>query len=117
MSLTVDQLNRNILDNSHVKDTIREQLDVIDKQITRQGQQFGENTLIYSLPVVFGNVTSDPSIISRIVYASIIKSLVKRGFNIKYIPSDTKPRLCIRWNIVVNESEIKAYDDYLKKYI
>lgn len=115
MSLTVDTLNKSILGGSSLVDTIREQLLVIDKMLTRSDKVMGSNIVIYDLPTMFPTLPTDTSTTKKMIYARIIESLENRGFtcSLKILNPD-KVQLLIRWNIGVNNSELEQLEAYLK---
>ena len=115
MSLTVEALNRTTIGSSSMADFIKEQLLIIDRMIQRSDKSMGENTLRYSMPMIFPGIPTDYDVSKTIVYAKIIKSLEKRGFVCKLnIDKKTdKTDLYIKWTVFIDPEELND----LKKYL
>lgn len=115
MSLTVEVLNKSIIKGSSIKDLVKEQLLIIDKQIQRADKCMGENTVVFNLPVLFPGLPTDNHISRTIVYAQIIQSLEERGFNcsLSIDKKTDKARLFIRWTVFIQQKEYVQLETFL----
>ncbi len=117
MSLTVAQLNENMVKNSSINAYIHEQLEVIDIQIRRHDKSVGDNTVVYEIPSIMTAMSTTRDVTELITYHALIENLEKRGFKVrlKLDREQEKNYLVISWVTAVDNEEIDRLTKYLKQ--
>ena len=117
MSVTVTQLNENIIKNSSINAYIHEQLEVIDIQIRRHDKTVGDNIVIYEIPSIMIAISTSRDVTELIIYHALIENLEKRGFKVrlKLDREQEKNFLVINWVTAVDNDEIEKLTKYLKQ--
>jgi hypothetical protein len=117
MSITVKQLNNDQFEHL-ISLNIKEQLDIIDKKITRTIKKIGHNEINTTLPTNFSNIPYNKDIIVPLIYSKIMKSLESRGFSVKLQMAIKPPNLIIGWNnSVFTDKDIKENLEYVSSKI
>uniref|UniRef100_A0A6C0LLL4 Uncharacterized protein n=1 Tax=viral metagenome TaxID=1070528 RepID=A0A6C0LLL4_9ZZZZ len=111
--VTVSQISRSVLAGTTLNDIVREQLFIIDKKIIAIKKNIGENVLVYNLPVTFPNLQSERTDSRIIIYTHILKSLEKRGFEVKIKLSESQAIVTIKWTIGLSNEDLSTMERYL----
>lgn len=117
MSVTASELGL-ISASSHGYETvIREQLALIDAQLRRNSHILGRNIVEHQLPTSFTTSRRglERSTIERIIYSSIIKSLMDRGFEVRILITDTTTTLYVSWVVALGTKEFDAMTTLIRK--
>ncbi len=119
MSITAEQLGRRS-DDGEVAKIIKGQLDAIDAILLSSEKGMGHNSMTVPLPVCFPEVRAgSEDTVRTIVYASVLRSLEKRGFKVALRAERTKmggvrPHVLIEW---MGKGGISSGVDEMKRYL
>jgi hypothetical protein len=114
MSITAKRLSKSGARGKQMDAIIREQLQIIDDKMLRAERTWGRNVVTHDLPTNLAMPGLDKRDAQRIVYSAIIRSLTKRGFEIRLLLEESKSSLYAVWVTDLDTEEIQAMNQLLK---
>lgn len=93
---------------------VREQLQIIDDRLMRAERTWGRNVVVHDLPTNLAMPGLDKRDAQRIVYTAIIRSLTKRGFEIRLLLEENQSSLYVVWVTDLDTEEIQAMNQLVK---
>ena len=115
MSITAKQLKQSGARGKDLDGIVREQLQILDDKLLRADRTWGRNVLLHDLPTQLSLPGLDKKDAQRIVYSTILRSLDKRGFDVRIILETEKTTLCIGWMTDLNTEEIESMNVLIKE--
>lgn len=113
MSITATQLSKTGARGKDIDTIVRDQLQIIDDKLLRADRSWGRNVVTYDLPNNMSLPGLEKRDAQRIVYSSIIKSLVLRGFEVRLLLEKNQTVLYIAWVTILNVEELEAMNKLL----
>lgn len=114
MSLTAVQLSKFSLHGKILDELVRTQLGLIDEKLQRHEKNWGRNIVSYELPLTMVLPGLDKRESQRLIYASIIRSLKRRGFELALTLEHNKNILYIAWVTDLDRAELEALNLLIK---
>ena len=114
MSITAGQLSKTGARGKDIDTIVREHLQIIDDKLLRAERTWGRNVVTYDLPSNLGLPGLDKRDAQRIIYSSIVKSLQKRGFEVRILLETEQTVLYIAWVTELNVEEIEAMNRLIR---
>lgn len=115
--ITARELGRTSAKGADMKALIQEQLRVLDEALVNAKNQLGETSLTYNLPQVPQVRGLSVGDTQRVLYASIIQSLVQRGFKNVYIEFQPKRTfLYIEWESTLDREELESINLIIRRH-
>lgn len=115
MSITAKQLNKAAIQNKDIDTIVKENLWIIDSKLLQSGLQIGKNTVAHELPVNMNIAGLDKKNAQRVVYSTIMNSLMRRGFDVKILLEDTCTILYVSWTANISPEEVSAMNLIINK--
>jgi len=115
MSITARQLNKPY--KKELESLVCEHLQIIDDKLIKSEKILGKNHIEHDLPINILVIGLDKKNAQRIIYATIIRSLEKRGFKTNIILEENKTTLIVKWKSEFNSKEIESMNSLLKSKI
>lgn len=117
MAITASQLSKSGARGKEMDNLVREQLQIIDDKLTHASRVWGRNVLIYELPTQYPFQGLSKQDAQRIAYCAILRSLEKRGFEVR-LQLERRPErsiLYVAWNTDLDLEEVKAMNELIVK--
>jgi hypothetical protein len=114
MSITAKQLSKSGARGKDIDAIVRDQLQLIDDKLLHADRSWGRNVVSYDLPGNLALPGLDKRDAQRIVYSSIIRSLQKRGFEVRLLLENPQTVLYIAWVTELNTDEIDAMNKLIR---
>lgn len=108
MSVTAKHLSKSGARGSDLDAMVREHLQIIDDRLTKADRRWGRNVVPYDLPVVLAIPGLDKKGAQLIVYSAILRSLEKRGFELRILLEDDRTTIYIAWMTDLDVDEVEA---------
>ncbi len=114
MSVTVRQLSKSGAKGKELDALVREQLLMIDDKLLRADRTWGRNVVMHELPVGYALPGLEKKDGQRIVYSSILRSLMERGFGVRILLESERTLLYLEWVTDINREEIDAMNRLIR---
>jgi len=114
MSVTVRQLSKSGAKGKELDALVREQLLMIDDKLLRADRTWGRNVVMHELPVGYALPGLEKTDGQRIVYSSILRSLMERGFGVRILLESERTLLYLEWVTDINREEIDAMNRLIR---
>ena len=114
MTITLKQLSKLSAKTKELDNVIREHLQIIDDKLLHSDKSWGRNVISHDLPVSFIYPGLDKKDAQRMIYSNIIKSLEKRGFEVKILLETERTILYIRWTCEYDTLELDTMNSIIR---
>ena len=114
MSVTVRQLSKSGAKGKELDALVREQLLMIDDKLLRADRTWGRNVVMHELPVGYPLPGLEKKDGPRIVYSSILRRLMERGFGVRILLESERTLLYLEWVTDINREEIDAMNRLIR---
>ena len=113
--LTADVANNINKLQDYIETTVASQLDIIDQKILSHNMNWGRNVAQINMPENFVMNKLEKADAQRVVYSKVIKSLKKRGFDVRISlgRAGTGTTLFVAWMVGYREDEKEKMDDII----
>ncbi|HVE14536.1 MAG TPA: hypothetical protein VNI01_14150 [Elusimicrobiota bacterium] len=108
MALTAKEICRTIRLVPALRDAIRDHALAIDDRIRRAPGALGANCVVHELPARFMISGLSNAQAQTVIYSTILRSLTKRGFDVRIRIEDLRAYLYIRWFTELSVAEDDA---------
>ena len=115
MSITAKQLSKSGAKGKDLDTIIRDQLIIIDDSLQRADRTWGRNVIAQTLPTNFSLPGLKKKDAQRIIYATIIKNLFSRGFNVRILLEAERTTLFLEWVTGLNSEEIDTMNNLIRR--
>lgn len=114
MSVTAKQLAHTGAQGKEIDAIVHDQIKVIDDRLLHAPRTWGRNILSYEMPTSFPSILGLEKVnAQRIVYTSVIKSLDKRGFEVRVLLEQDRTTLFIAWVTDLSAEEVEAMNSLI----
>lgn len=108
MSVLASQISKSGAKGKELDTTIREQLQIIDDKLLKAERTWGRNSVTHELPVSISIPGLAKKDAQRILYSAILRSLERRGFEVRILLDDDHTILYIVWTTDLDSKEVDA---------
>lgn len=115
MSVTAKRLSKSGARGKELDAIVREQLQILDDKLIHHSRSWGKNVVSHDLPVNLAMPGLDKRDAQRIVYSAIIRSLVKREFEVRLLLEESCTTIYIAWVTDLDTEEIQAMNQQIRK--
>lgn len=114
MSVTAKQLSNSGARGKDLDAVVREHLQIIDDKLLRADRKWGWNVVTYDLPVQFSVPGLEKKDAQRIIYSTILRSLLKRGFELSLLLEPDLTTVAIGWMTDLDVNEVEAMNAVIR---
>lgn len=114
MSVTAKRLSKSGARGKEIDGLIREQLHIVDDKLVRAERTWGKNIVSYNLPTNLALPGLEKRDAQRIVYTAVVRSLKKRGFDVRLLLEEHVSTLYISWVTDLDTEEVQAMNQLLR---
>jgi len=113
MSVTAKQLSKTGARGKDLDSVVRENLQIIDDKLLRADRTWGRNVVMHDLPITLTLPGLGKKDAQRIIYTAILRSLDKRGFDVKILLTK-RTTLYIAWMTDLDVEEVEAMNALIR---
>lgn len=114
MSVSASQLSKSGARGKDLDAVVREHLQIIDDKLLRADRTWGRNVVTHDLPITLALPGLDKKDAQRIVYSTILRSLDKRGFEVKILLEHDRTTVYIAWMTDLDIDEVEAMNALIR---
>ena len=114
MAVTTKNLSKLSSKTKELESIIREHLQIIDDKLLHSDKSWGRNLITHDLPTSFVFPGLEKKDAQRMIYSKILKSLEKRGFEVKILLETDRTILYIIWTSEYNPEELESMNSIIK---
>lgn len=115
MSIKASQLSKSRTTSKELDNLVKEQLLIIDGKLQSSGRSWGRNIIQHDLPIMINLPGLDKKDAQLIMYSAIIKSLERRGFEVRIMLEAKRTTLYIAWLTDLDVEEVEAMSAVLRQ--
>jgi len=115
MSVTAEQLSKSGAKGKDLDSVVREQLLIIDSKLQKADRTWGRNIVSHDLPASFVFPGLSKKHAQRIIYTSIVRSLLDRKFGVRLLLDDDSTTIFVEWSTDLNQDEVTAMNHLIHK--
>jgi hypothetical protein len=114
MSVTAKQLSKSGARGKDLDSMVGDQLRLIDDKLLHADRTWGRNIVSHDIPVALSLPGLDKKDAQRIVYSAILRSLDKRGFEVRILLEQDHTTVHIAWMTDLDVEEVEAMNALIR---
>jgi hypothetical protein len=116
MSVTAKQLSKSGARGKDVDSIIREQLQIIDDKLLHADRAWGRNIVAIELPSSFNILGLARQDGQRLVYSTLLRSLLNREFEVRLQMDKARTTLFVAWDADLDQEELDAMNKLIREH-
>lgn len=113
MAVRAQQLSRSGARGKDLDIVVREQLQIIDDKLLRADRKWGRNVVAHNLPLAPALPGLSRADAQRVIYSAILRSLEKRGFEVKIVLEPARTTVYVAWVADLEAQELTAMNSLI----